>query len=273
MKKMIRKILISVIRLSILTAILIGVLQEVAVYHPSKEFAHTPADLKLQYEELMIPVGKNVALSTWVINTLGAKSTLLFFHGNAGNNGDRLAKIDMFNRLGLNIVIVDYRGFGNSNGFPTSSGIQKDALKVYDYLIEANIIQAKQTVIYGESIGGVAAVAVAQKRDAGALILDSTFTTSADMARNLMPFIPPFLIYSSMNSYKRIADVAYPKLFIHSRDDSMIPYRLGVKLYNKAKEPKEFLEIKGDHNDGFFTSEIKYVDGVKKFLEKHNLVN
>ncbi len=270
---MIKRILRIIISVSIIAAILIGILQEVAVYQPTKELKYTPADLGLRYEELLIPVGKKVQLSAWVINSPKAKSTMLFFHGNAGNNSDRLTKIDMFSRLGLNIVIVDYRGFGKSNGWATSTNIQNDALKVYDFLIKINIIRAEQTVIYGESVGGVPAVKVAQLRNAGALILDSTLTSSADMARKILPFLPPFLVYSSMNSYKRIPDVTCPKLFIHSRDDSIIPYYLGVKLYNKAKDPKEFLEIRGDHNDGFLVSEKKYMEGIESFLRRYKFID
>lgn len=270
---MIKRVLRSFVVLSIVAAIMIGILQEVAVYHPIKELQYTPADIGLHYEDLMIPVGKNIALNAWVIESPQASSTLLFFHGNAGNNSDRLTKIDMFSRLGINIVIVDYRGFGKSNGRATSTNIQNDALKAYDFLIKENIIQAKTTIIYGESVGGVAAVNVARQKTPAALILDSTFTSSADMALKILPFLPPFLIYSSMNSYEKIAGVSCPKLFIHSQDDSMIPYYLGVKLYNKAKDPKEFLEIHGDHNDGFFISEKKYMKGIESFLRRYKFID
>lgn len=270
---MIQQILLSTLRVYVIAIMIINVFQEVAVFHPSKEIKQTPDQLNMVYEEFFIPVKNKVALSAWFIPSKGSRATMLFFHGNAGNNADRMLKLEMFHDLGLNVVIVDYRGFGHSNGRASATNFQKDALKVYDYLIEQKMIRPKQIVIYGESIGGVAAVAVAQQREAAALILDSTFTTSADMVHKLLPMIPSFLVYSSMNSYDKIADIHYPKLFIHSREDRIVPYALGQKLYEKARTPKQFLEISGGHNDGFYISRKRYVMQIKSFLEKLDLVS
>jgi len=267
-----KKFMMFFVRHVIFMGLAISLLQEVAVFHPSKELRYTPDYFNIEYKNVFVDVGGNVALNGWFLMNPKASSTLLFFHGNAGNIADRLTKLDYFYQLGLNVFIIDYRGFGQSQGFSTVTNMKKDAVKIYDYLRARKDVDASKIIVYGESLGGVPAVEVASQRAAGFLILDSTFTSTSDMARKLLPYIPSFLIYSRMNPLSIIDEVDCPKLFIHSREDEMIPFRQGLRLFQRASDPKEFVEIQGSHNEGFYLSHKRYVVGIREFLKTYGLI-
>jgi fermentation-respiration switch protein FrsA (DUF1100 family) len=104
------------------------------------------------------------------------------------------------------------------------------------------------------------------------LIVDSSFTSAADMARVIYPVIPAFLFKTKLDSINKIGKVSAPKLFLHSPEDEIVPYALGRKLYEAAPEPKQFFEIIGGHNDGHLHDEDKIQNGMAKFLKEQNLI-
>ncbi len=197
---------------------------------------------------------------------------MIFCHGNAGNISDRIEKILNFYNLGINVFIIDYRGYGRSQGHPTEQGMFFDAAAAIDYLRTRKDINQNKLVFYGSSIGGVAAIDAVSKKPVAALIADSTFTSAVDMGRIIAPIVPPFLIKAKLDNASKIKGIAIPKLFIHSPDDDTVPFHLGEKLYQLAPEPKEFLRISGSHNDGFEKSHDIFFAGIKAFLIKNNLL-
>lgn len=266
----------------ILTYLVIGAVALVAyvrfieattIFLPTKFITANPRDIGLSYEDVHFAAEDNVRLHGWFIPAPGAGSTILFLHGNAGNLGDRLEKIEMFHRIGLNVFIVDYRGYGLSDGRPSERGIYRDAAAAYDYLIARKDLGNPRIVAYGVSLGGTAAVDLAQNRPVDALILEATFTSAADMARKIVPVIPPFFLSVRFDNITKIKAVKAPKLFIHSETDEIVPFAYGKRLYDAAEIPKAFIKIAGTHNEGFRTSQDFYVDGIKDFLMKNNLVN
>ena len=245
-------------------------LERKSLFYPAKKIMITPKEVHLDYEDVYFETQDHVRLNGWFIPAAQAKSTVLYLHGNAGNIGDRLAKIEIFHDIGVNVFIVSYRGFGNSEGSPTESGMYKDALAGYDYLLTHKDIDTRKIIGYGASLGGAAAVDLAGQRRLSCLIVDSTFTSAVDMARRIYPFIPSFLVKLKLDSIGKIKGVRIPKLFIHSLDDTTVPFALGKKLFDTADAPKEFLQLKGSHNDSHLECRQEFVDGIKGFLKKNN---
>jgi hypothetical protein len=200
-----------------------------------------------------------------------ARGVLLFFHGNAGNISHRLDSIAIFNRLGLDVLIVDYRGYGQSTGRPTEAGTYRDAQAAWDYLRQARGVAADRVVIFGRSLGGAVGAWLASQLPAdetpAAVIIESSFSSGADMARRLYPIFPARLLTRlKYPVVEYVARLRCPLLVVHSRDDEIIPYAMGQAVYAAASQPKSFLELRGDHNAGFWISRASYVPGLEAFL-------
>lgn len=243
-----------------------------SIFYPVRAIAATPAAIGLLFEDVSIKTQDNVIINGWLVKSSTARGTLLFLHGNAGNIGDRLEKIRMFHQMGLHVLIIDYRGYGKSGGRPGEAGIYLDALAAYDYLRGRRDIAPARIIGYGASLGGAAVIDLATKRELAALIVDSSFTSAADMAKLVYPFIPSFLIKIKLDSVGKIRSVTTPKLFLHSREDELVPFALGEKLYQAAAPPKEFLELSGGHNTGFDDSQEKILLGMTDFLRRARVI-
>jgi hypothetical protein len=266
------KILSQFFILVVLFLIYVRYLEYKSVFYPARDLQADPGEIGLAYEDVLIRTQDHVFLHGWLVKNPSAKSTLVFFHGNAGNIGGRLGKIGLFHRIGVNILIIDYRGYGKSKGYPTEKGIYRDALAAYDYLRRRDDLKGQKIIGYGASLGGAVAVDLAGQRPLDCLIVDSTFSSAVDMAKHIYPFVPSFLIRIRFDSIAKIKGISAPKLFIHSRDDTTVPIALGRKLYEAASGPKEFLEIRGDHNDGYLYDEEKFAGGITKFLKGLDLI-
>lgn len=237
---------------------------------PSRELTASPGDIGLTYEEVRLVTDDGVGLHGWYIPTEHARGTLLFFHGNAGNISHRLESLQIFHRLGLNILIFDYRGYGQSEGKPGERGTQLDALAAWRHLVDTRGESPDRIVLFGRSLGGALAAWLAARVQSGALILESAFISVPDLAAELYWWLPArWLARLQYNTLDYLAEVRCPVLVIHSREDEIIPYRYGQSLYEAAHPPRSLLELRGDHNTGFIVSGDNYVRGLKSFLTTH----
>ncbi len=251
-------------------AALLFIFQNHLLYFPTGAILMTPRARGLAYETVRFEAADGVKLSGWFIPAEQARGVVLFFHGNAGNISHRLDSIALFHRLGLSTFIIDYRGYGQSEGKPSEPGTYLDAEAAWRYLVEERQLSPTEIILFGRSLGGAVAVWLAQTHPPGALILESTFTSVPDMAAQLYPFLPVRLLARlDYNSLERIASINSPILIVHSPADEIIPYRHGQQLFAAAQEPKEFLEIKGSHNEGFFISARQYEAGLQAFITRH----
>jgi len=266
------KILITLILSLLLFVLYVRYLEETSIFFPEKDILRNPKQIGLEYDDIYFKARDGVKLHGWFVKKPGAKSTVIFFHGNAGNISDRLEKIALLSKLGLNVFIIDYRGFGKSEGKPSESGIYLDAKAAFDHVAGRDDVSKEKIVIYGVSLGGAVAVDLAVRLDAGYLLVDSSFSSARDVAKRMYPFVPGFLLRTKMDSANKVKNISIPKLFIHSRDDTTIPFYLGKRLYDAAKKPKEFLEIRGGHNDGHVLAGDEYWNGIEAFLRKYNLL-
>jgi fermentation-respiration switch protein FrsA (DUF1100 family) len=254
-----------------------GAWENKIIFHPYKypEGIWNPEAYGLQVEDVYFQSGDGVKLHGWFVKGASAPkdgATLLWFHGNAGNLSHRLEHILLLRKLGLDIFIFDYRGYGKSEGQPDELGIYRDSLAAYRVLVDARNVRPESLFLYGQSLGGACAIEVALQCPAGGLILEATFTSTEEMAGLMFPFLPvKFLVRSKFNSIDKIPLVAMPKLFVHGTQDSIVPFSMGRKLFDAAREPKEFLKIpNADHNDNHIVGAEEYFHAFAKFVQKNH---
>jgi hypothetical protein len=238
------------------------------LYFPLRTIEATPEDINLDYESVTFMTKDGVQLVGWFIPAKTSRATLIFCHGNGGNISHRLEKIRIFNNLNLDVLIFDYRGYGMSEGSPSEKGLYLDAEVVYNYLVNEKRITTKKIVVYGESLGAAVAVDLASKHDLAGIIIEGGFTSVKDMAKKILPFIPTFIYASRFDSLEKIKNIKSPKLIFHSVDDEIVPFELGKKLFDAAAEPKEFVELRGGHNDAFLNSQDMFITKIDSFINR-----
>lgn len=235
------------------------------LFYPAKEIEFTPRDVGLAFEEAVFETSDRRQIHGWFVPGAGARFTVLFCHGNAGNISHRLEKILFFHQLGCSVFIFDYRGFGKSIGRPYEGGLYRDVQAAYDYLVSRGILP-DNIIGYGESLGGAVIVDLVSKNKCAGLIVESSISSAKDMIGVIFPFLPSWLFSSRLDSVAKIKSITTPKLIIHSSNDEIVPFRLGEKLYDAAPAPKEFLKIRGGHNSGFFESSQLLKEKIGEFI-------
>ena len=267
-----RRILrLAVIAFSIYVSLvtLISLFQRHLIYYPSREYEGLPTDVGHEFEEVAIRAADGVKLAGWYVPCPDDKATVLFFHGNAGNISHRLHKIDLLHRLGFSVFIIDYRGFGKSEGRPSEQGLYRDADAAWEYLTNTRGIPAERIVVMGKSLGGAVAIDLAGRRTPGALVVESTFTTLLDVARIHFRFLPVKLILRDrFESIHKIGAVRCPLLILHGTEDRLIPIDLAKSLFQAAPEPKRFIATPGDHNEAGFSYNLDYATMMAQFVEQ-----
>jgi fermentation-respiration switch protein FrsA (DUF1100 family) len=181
----------------------------------------------------------------------GARLTLLYLHGNAGNLAGRSDVITYFAGLGVRVLALDYRGYGQSEGKPTEQGLYADAFAAHQWLLERG--PAESIVVLGESLGGGPACELALRRTVGGLVLHSTFTSVPDMAALSFPFLPRIAVRTKFDNLAKVGQISAPKLLVHSRRDEVIPFQMGERLAQGAKAPVRSLWLeRSQHNDAYY---------------------
>lgn len=237
---------------------------------PDRKLVTTPASIGLDYHDVDLITEDNIKLHGWFITSSSAEApqhTVLFFHGNAGNISHRLDSINIFHKLGMNVFIIDYRGYGQSTAKITEDGMYLDASAAWFYLTEHKDINPENIIIFGRSLGGSIAAWLASHRTPAALIVESSFSSVESMGKRFYPFLPVKLISRFyFNTKEYIKAVQCPVLVAHSSSDDIIPYKEGREIFNAAPQPKQFLQMYGGHNDGFLVSGESYIDGLQSFI-------
>jgi fermentation-respiration switch protein FrsA (DUF1100 family) len=235
---------------------------------PDRALGASPSDIGLDYEDVSLTTSDNERLHGWYIPAADSRGVLLFFHGNAGNISHRLDSIKIFHELGLDVLIIDYRGYGQSTGKTTEQGTYLDAQAAWDYLTNSRRVPAGRIIVFGRSLGGAIGAWLGAQNTPAAVIIESSFSSGVDMARRIYPFLPVRLI--TRLQYPVVdyaAQLDCPVLVVHSRHDEIIPFTMGQAIYAAVKQKKKFLELRGDHNNGFLISQREYVAGFKDFTQ------
>ena len=238
------------------------------IFFPSRTLAAAPADFGLRAEELSIAAADGVILRGWWIEGRGDR-VLIWYHGNAGNIGDRLHNARWFvDRLGVDVVLVDYRGYGRSRGTPDEEGVYLDGLAIYD-AVAARSVRAEDIVLFGRSLGGAVAIETALLRPAGALVLESVFRSVPALAREHYWFVPSAVIRTQMDNESKIRRVQAPTLLLHGDRDSIVPLAHGRRLFELAASPTGLHVIEGaGHNDTYLVGGEPYTQAWEAFLRE-----
>jgi fermentation-respiration switch protein FrsA (DUF1100 family) len=238
------------------------------LYRPVREVVYTPDELDMDFEDVVFKADDGVELSGWYVPAEDSNYTVLFCHGNGGNIMHRLDSINFFHNLGLSCFIFDYRGYGKSKGRPSEEGTYLDVQAAYQWLIESKKMRANKIIVFGRSLGGSIAAHLARKAAPRGLVLESSFTSYADMGKRFYPYMPVrWFARFGYRTIDYVKDVRCPVLVIHSRDDEIVCFDFGLELYEAAKEPKEFVEISGSHNDGFLICGEIYREAWTRWLK------
>lgn len=246
---------------------LVYLIQEKILFQPSRGSYGTPSQIRLDYEDLRLPTEDGETLHGWWVPAQDARGTILFFHGNAGNVTTRLETIKTLHDLRLNVFIFDYRGYGESTGEPTERGLYKDAEAAWHHLISARKIPPGKIILHGRSLGAGVATWLAERMPEGAIILESAFTSVPDIGSHHYPYLPVRLLTRvDFDSLARIGNCRSPVLVIHSRDDEIVPFAHGERLFKAARDPKRFAELTGSHEEGFVVSHDAYVRAIDDFV-------
>jgi len=268
-KKMTSLILSILILLIVLNA-LFYLKQPSMIFFPSDNLDATPEQWGMPFENIHFSAADGTSLNGWYIPHSDSDRVLLFFHGNAGNISHRSESIAVFHRMGLNIFIFDYRGYGHSSGKVNEKGLYQDADAAWNYLTKTKDIDSRKIILFGRSLGGAIAANLANKNTPAALIMESTFSSSRDMASSIIPYLSNLIIMRyQFNSKDKIANIQCPVMIMHSSEDEMIPYSHGKKLFNAANQPREFFRMKGSHNAGFLLSQPDYEVVIESFINTY----
>ncbi|MCH7506280.1 MAG: alpha/beta hydrolase [Proteobacteria bacterium] len=235
---------------------------------PGRALTASPRDIGLKYEDVYLTTLDDEHLHGWYVPATISRGVIVFFHGNAGNISHRLDSIGIFHQLGLDTLIIDYRGYGQSTGKTTEQGTYLDAQAAWSYLVDERGIAADQIIIFGRSLGGAVGAWLGAQHTPAAVIIESSFSSGVDMARRLYPFLPVRMITRLRYPVAEYAShLDCPVLVVHSRDDEIIPFAMGQSIYAAVKQRKSFLELRGDHNNGIFISRQDYLRGLDGFIE------
>jgi hypothetical protein len=239
------------------------------VYFPSRVHdGGTPAALGLAYEDVVLRADDGVRLHAWLVRAPAAQHTVLFLHGNAGNISHRLDKLAVLTDAGADVLLLDYRGYGASEGTPDEAGTYRDADAAYGWLLGRGVA-AGDLVVYGESLGGPIAADLAARREVGGLILESAPSSILRVAQHHYPWLPVGAFLSvRYDALARMPRVRAPVLILHSSEDEIIPFEMAQELHAAAAAPKRLVRLHGGHNDNFLVSAEAYSAAIHDFLQR-----
>jgi uncharacterized protein len=229
------------------TGVLVSLFQDRFVYHPERTLPRTPAAAHLEYADVALTTSDGVRLHGWHVRASSPRALVVVFHGNAGNIAGRIPMAEAFARERLETLLVDYRGFGRSEGKPSEEGLYRDGEAAWAWAAR----QSLPVVLYGESLGGAVAIEIAAHHRPALLVAQSTFTSLKEMAGRLFP-LGDHLVRERYASLEKIGRVTAPVLVVHGDRDELVPYEMGRRLFEAVRGPKQLMTVRGaGHNDLF----------------------
>ncbi len=249
-----------------------GFLDQFFVYHPSPWEDRDWARLsRLPLEDVWFEASDRVRLFGWFVPGRGGRDNhpvLLWCHGNAGNISHRLENVALLHRLGISVLLFDYRGYGRSQGNPTEEGLYRDAMGAYEYLTKIRGIRASKLIIFGRSLGGPIAGYLASHQSAAGLVLESTFPSIEAVARHHYFGLPMhWFLGAEFDLASFLPRIRIPLLVIHGDQDDIIPFQFGQEVFQAALEPKSFYRVPGaDHNSLYRQGGEAYFQRLLSFI-------
>jgi uncharacterized protein len=227
--------------------------------------------LGLKFEDRALRSKDGTKLHAWWVPRENARATVLFLHGNGGNVTNCAGAVSrLVEKLSVQALIVDYRGYGRSEGRPSEQGLYEDAEAAYEELTERMGILPEKLIIYGHSLGTAVATELALRRRAAGLILEAPFTSIREMVQRAVPFLDPAeLVSERYATEEKIARLERPLLVVHGTRDRTIPIDMGRRVFKAAPEPKRWLEVEGaGHVDCSVRGDDVFYDAVRGLVDE-----
>lgn len=245
--------------------------QDRQLFFPERQVQITPDQIGLPYDTVQLQSTDGVTLHGWYISAAARpRATVLYLHGNTGNIGNCLESARQLVLLGMNVLLIDYRGYGDSTGTPSEQGMYQDAEAAWRYLLETRHANPQEIVVYGHSLGGAVASWLAVQHTPGSLIVEAAFTSLPESAADHYPWFPVrWLVHYHFDTEGSLSAVHCPVLIVHSVDDEVIPYSHGLRLFDAVKGSKSLLELQGGHNDAAHNNPLEYIRGVDNFITRY----
>ena len=257
-----------VIFVYILMLIFLYFYQRNLMYHPN-ENNYSNDQIMVNIEKVKVKTSDEIELLGWYHKKdLERYKTILFFHGNAGSIENRIHKLNHFQEMDVNFLIIAWRGFSGNDGSPTEKGLYEDGKSAISWLIDKGV-KEENIVIYGESLGTGVATHLSQNKNFAGIILETPFTSMVDAAKNFYPYIPvSLLLKDKFDNKNKIRNINIPVLIMHGEADQIVPYAMGKKMYEIANEPKFSYFTKHDNHMMEFDENL--LKALNSFLKSLN---
>ena len=263
---MVKRIFVVTLLVITLAVAVSSYFEDKFVYFPSKDLLETPTNYGLKYEQVNLISADGTKIMAWSILHNDKAPWLIYLHGNGENISRYLTLTTKLYELGINIFMLEYRGYGKNEGKPSELGLYQDAESAYQYVLE-KATSANKIILYGYSLGSGVAVELATRQKISALILEAPYKSVPDVAKDIYRIVPYRLMKNLYASKDKISQVNVPLLIIHSSDDRAIPFSHGKALFDLAHGPKTFVEIQGGHTAMLNkATQARGLIEVKKFL-------
>ena len=238
------------------------------LYYPS-ENNYSGDRLTVPIEKVKIKTQDNIELLSWYHKkNVSDYKTILFLHGNAGSLENRIYKLNFLGNLDVNFLIIAWRGYSGSSGKPSEFGLYQDAKSALNWLNSKGITDDK-IVLYGESLGTSIAIEVGQNRDFAGIILEAPFTSMIDIGKKHYPFFPvKLLLKDKYVSKNKIKNIKSPVLVMHGKEDKIVPFYMGKKIYDLANQPK--FKYFPDDDDHMMNFDKNLINEIHLFLKNLN---
>lgn len=201
-------------------------------------------------EQLWIEPEPGVRVEAWLVPAVGAsdepRPLVVFFHGNGELIEHALGVAGVYRRLGANVLLPEYRGYGRSGGHPSEQAIAEDAKRFLEMAIARGGVDPRRIIYHGRSLGGGVACALAARRLPAAMVLESTFVSVASIARKYL--VPLFLLKNPFHNDRVLRTFDGPVLIMHGRQDGIVPVSNGRRLHAMARN-SAYVEIDAGHNN------------------------
>lgn len=223
----------------------------------------------LAKEDVQLATLDGVKLHAWWIPAEGAEFTFVALHGNAANIANRADVYLFLHEIPVNVLAVEYRGYGKSEGSPGEDGFYLDAQAGYDHVVKERGRAPKTIIAFGQSLGTPVAADLAAHRAVGGVVLEAPFTSGRAVARRVYPFLPGlgYVIKSKFETAAKLQDARVPVLVVHCTGDPVIPFAMGEEVFRQAREPKLFYAVKGyGHEEASLIAPLEYRVKLQEFL-------
>ena len=255
----------------VLTALLLAgcPMEEKFIFFPTAEIEATPRDYGVDYEDIYFTTADGVKLNGWLVLSPGAQTTLLWFHGNGGNISHRAYAVKpLRDKVRANIFMIDYRGYGRSEGAASEAGTYEDAAAALRYMKSRKDIDSTRIVFFGQSLGAAVVADLAGREQCLAIILEAPFASIRAMAQAIYPWLPigP-LLKTRYDVTEKVKKIKAPLLVVHGENDDIVPFEQGRQVFAAAAGPKQFHALGGaHHNDTFDVGGDAYFAVLRQFI-------